>query len=165
MPEPLPADVQDLLALHLVPGLGPRLTAALLELFGSARAVLKASSQELQRVPHIGAKLAQDLAVSLRTVDVAAEQIAQGLWALKDRLGLAEPAELRELIRSFVARVECRFRHVPYGRREKSILCGGTIYVKEEPGVIRVVPRGNPLITVTPARARSPASRSATRLP
>jgi DNA processing protein len=73
VPEPLPADVQDLLALHLVPGLGPRLTAALLELFGSARAVLKASSQELQRVPHIGAKLAQDLAVSLRTVDVAAE--------------------------------------------------------------------------------------------
>jgi len=98
-------------------------------------------------------------------LDRAAEQIAQGLWALKDRLGLAEPAELRELIRSFVARVECRFRHVPYGRREKSILCGGTIYVKEEPGVIRVVPRGNPLITVTPARARSPASRSATRLP
>jgi site-specific DNA recombinase len=98
-------------------------------------------------------------------LDRAAERIAQGLWTLKKRIGLAEPAELRELIRSFVAKVECRFRHVPYGRREKSVLEGGTIYVKEDPGVIKVVPRGSPLITVTPARARSPASRSATRLP
>jgi DNA processing protein len=61
------------LALHLLPGLGPRLTAALLERFGSARAALQASAEELQSVPHIGAKLANDLCRSLRTVDVPAE--------------------------------------------------------------------------------------------
>jgi DNA processing protein len=69
----LSPDVQDLLALHLVPGIGPRLTAALLERFGSARAVRGAAVHELQQVPHIGAKLAQDLGRSLRSVDVAAE--------------------------------------------------------------------------------------------
>jgi DNA processing protein len=69
----LAADVQDLLALHLVPGIGPRLTAALLERFGSARAVREASASELQQVPHIGANLAQELARSLKAVDVAAE--------------------------------------------------------------------------------------------
>jgi DNA processing protein len=61
------------LALHLVPGLGPRLTAALLERFGSARRVLHASREELQTVPHIGPKLAHDLCQSLATVDVPAE--------------------------------------------------------------------------------------------
>ena len=52
------ADLRDLLTLHLVPGLGPRLTAALLERFGSARAILSASAGDLQAVPHIGPKLA-----------------------------------------------------------------------------------------------------------
>jgi DNA processing protein len=49
------------------------LTAALLERFGSARNVLQARADELQRVPHIGAKLAEDLARSMRTLDVPAE--------------------------------------------------------------------------------------------
>jgi DNA processing protein len=49
------------------------LTAALLERFGSAGNVLQASADELQRVPHIGAKLAEDLYRSMRSVDVAAE--------------------------------------------------------------------------------------------
>jgi len=66
-------DILDLLALQLVPGLGPRLTAALLERFGSAAAVRQASANELQQVPHIGAKLAEALVASLRTSDVSAE--------------------------------------------------------------------------------------------
>jgi DNA processing protein len=73
VPTPLPPDVRDLLALRLVPGLGPRLTAALLERFGSAGAALRASAEELQQVPHIGGKLARDLAESMRSADVAAE--------------------------------------------------------------------------------------------
>src|SRR6516164_6403920 len=73
MSVPLPPEVRDLLALHLVPGLGPRLTAALLERFGSAAAVLRTSPEELQQVPHIGAKLAHDLVRHLRAADVEAE--------------------------------------------------------------------------------------------
>jgi len=66
-------DVHDLLALHLVPGLGPRLTAALLERFGSAGAVRRATAHALQQVPHIGAKLSEALVASFATVDTAAE--------------------------------------------------------------------------------------------
>jgi DNA processing protein len=69
----LSADVRDLLALHLVPGLGPRLTSALLARFGSAAAVLKATTHQLQEVPHIGAKIAQGLRAAMERVDVDAE--------------------------------------------------------------------------------------------
>ena len=48
MSEPTSPELQALLALQLVPGIGPRLTAALLERFGSAQAVLNARPQELR---------------------------------------------------------------------------------------------------------------------
>jgi DNA processing protein len=69
----LSPEVHDLLTLHLVPGIGPRLTAALLERFGSAGQALRASADELVEVPYIGPRLAQDLTQALRTVDVNAE--------------------------------------------------------------------------------------------
>jgi DNA processing protein len=64
---------RDLLRLHLVPGLGPRLTAALLERFGSARQVLRAQEEELCEVPHIGQKLAHDLQQAFLVVDLGPE--------------------------------------------------------------------------------------------
>src|SRR5690348_4194362 len=73
MPESLDPDLRDLLALALVPGLGPRLTAALLRHFGSAGAVRRASAEQLRRVPHIGAKLSQSFAASLAAADVDRE--------------------------------------------------------------------------------------------
>jgi DNA processing protein len=66
-------ELRDLLALHLVPGLGPRLTAKLLERFGSAGTALQATPAQLREIPHIGAKLSQDLYQAMRQVDVAAE--------------------------------------------------------------------------------------------
>jgi DNA processing protein len=69
----LSPEQKSFLTLHLVPGLGPRLTAALLERFGSAAAVLKARPEELCEVPHIGAKLARDLHQSMRSADLAQE--------------------------------------------------------------------------------------------
>ncbi len=68
-----PNDLRDMLALHLVPGLGPRLTAALLDRFGSAGAVLRAGPEKLQFVPHIGSKLAAGLHEAMRQVEVDAE--------------------------------------------------------------------------------------------
>jgi DNA processing protein len=70
---PFPSEIRDLLALHLVPGLGPRLTAALLERFGSAAAVRQAGKSELREVPHIGEALAAKFVESMRKVDVDAE--------------------------------------------------------------------------------------------
>jgi DNA processing protein len=66
-------DVRDLLALHLLPGLGPRLTAALLRRFGSAGAVLRAGAAQSREVPHIGPKLSLGLSQALRAVGVDAE--------------------------------------------------------------------------------------------
>src|SRR5215831_7964116 len=78
----LSPEQKSFLTLHLVPGLGPRLTAALLERFGSAAAVLQAPASQLQEVPHIGARLAQDLWQAMRRLDVEAE------LALMDRAGV-----------------------------------------------------------------------------
>src|SRR5437867_9368839 len=70
---PVDAELRALLALHLVPGLGPRLTAALLKRFGSAQAAVHAGQEELRQVPHIGDKLAHDLHQAFRDTDASAE--------------------------------------------------------------------------------------------
>jgi DNA processing protein len=63
-------DLVDLLALNLVPNLGPRLTAALLRHFGSAGAVRRAGAAQLRQVQHVGAKLSEQFATALATVEV-----------------------------------------------------------------------------------------------
>ena len=66
-------DERDLIALHLVTGIGPRLTAALLDRFGSASAVLRATADELRDVPYLGAKVADALRQALANPDVGKE--------------------------------------------------------------------------------------------
>jgi DNA processing protein len=66
-------DWKEHLALALVPGLGPKLTAALIERFGSAVAARRATAAQLLAIPHIGDALAAKLASALRTVDIAPE--------------------------------------------------------------------------------------------
>jgi DNA processing protein len=73
MAEELPAEKRALLTLHLVPGLGPKLTMALLARFGSAAAILRASSAELQHIPYLGAEVAQAITRAFREIDVDAE--------------------------------------------------------------------------------------------
>jgi DNA processing protein len=88
VPPPPPAapsdDLRDHLALALIPGLGPRLTAALLERFGSAAAARQATAAQLRQIPHIGPKLAQQLAQALQQVDDAVEREC----ALLERYGV-----------------------------------------------------------------------------
>jgi DNA processing protein len=72
MPDIAP-HVQDMLALSLVPGLGPRLTDALLRHFGSAAAVRRANYDQLVRIPHIGEKLGRQFADALRNPPVENE--------------------------------------------------------------------------------------------
>src|SRR5262249_3986566 len=69
---PMSNDPRDLLALQLVPRLGPRRTAALIGHFGSAARVRQATAEQLQKVPNIGSTLADDITHHLRTVDVDA---------------------------------------------------------------------------------------------
>jgi DNA processing protein len=69
----LDEETRALLTLHLLPGLGPRLTAALLGRFGSATKVLSASAAELAEVPRLPRDLAERVAVALRNRDVESE--------------------------------------------------------------------------------------------
>ncbi len=73
MAEPLSDSMRDLLALSLVPGMGPRLTAALLNRFGTAAAVRRASMEQLQEVPHIGEKLSFQFVETLRHINLESE--------------------------------------------------------------------------------------------
>ncbi len=73
MPHP-PDSIDDHLALALIPGLGPKLTAALLEAFGSPSSARRATANQLRSIPHIGEKLAESFAVALQSVNVAAEK-------------------------------------------------------------------------------------------
>jgi DNA processing protein len=72
MPPVLDA-VRDHLALALVPGLGPKLTAALLDRLGSAAAARRATAAQLRGVPYIGDKTAGEMAAALRDVNLDRE--------------------------------------------------------------------------------------------
>lgn len=93
------SELIDLLALSLVPGLGPRLTEALLRRFGSAGAARQATPAELERIPHIGPNLARTFAEALRKVDPHAEleRIEKYGVKLLPRTSPDYPARLREL--------------------------------------------------------------------
>ena len=59
------ADLRDAIGLAMVSGVGPLLSRALLEHFGSAGRVLRASISELRSVPGVGPKTAtQDCRVA-----------------------------------------------------------------------------------------------------
>jgi DNA processing protein len=73
MPECDSSELRDLLTLRLVPGLGPRLTAALLRHFGTPAAVLRAQPAQLQKVPHVGEKIAHEICQAFNRVEVDKE--------------------------------------------------------------------------------------------
>lgn len=135
---------RDLLAVTLVPGLGPRLTAALLERFGSATAARQALAEDLREIPHIGAKLANEFSSALRTVDVDAEiqrleSFGVSLLALGDAAyptllaSISDPpsllylrGELRQADANAVAIVGSR-QCTPYGKRLTEKLAAGLV--------------------------------------
>jgi DNA processing protein len=73
MPADLSPETLDLLALNLIPSLGPRLTAALLRHFGAAGAVRRATATQLRQVSQIGPTLSEKFAAALAEVDVNSE--------------------------------------------------------------------------------------------
>jgi len=94
-----PQEIIDQLALTLVPGLGPRLTDALLARFGSAGAVRRATCAELQQVAHIGEKLGRSFAAALASIDLESEirLLQQHHVRLVDRQSSECPQLLKEI--------------------------------------------------------------------
>lgn len=64
---------RDLVALAMIPGVGPRSARALLAKFGDARAILSASIASLREVEGVGPKLAERINASRREIDLEAE--------------------------------------------------------------------------------------------
>ncbi len=93
------AERLELLRLTLVPGAGPLTCRALLDHFGTARAVFDASPSALRAVRGIGPKLSEKLASARREIDPEAE------WDLCEKAGVtllfagdeAYPEALREI--------------------------------------------------------------------
>ncbi len=73
MSEPNSAELCELLALHLVDGLGPQRIATLLERFGTATAARRATPQQLLDLPGFGPQVAAKVAAQLALVDGQAE--------------------------------------------------------------------------------------------
>ena len=66
-------DQMDWLVLNLVPGLGPRLTTALLEKFKTPRGIFDAPLEQIASIPHMGFKIASKLKDSFKTVNAMQE--------------------------------------------------------------------------------------------
>lgn len=66
-------ELVDTLRLSLIPGVGPRIRRALLERFGSPRAVLSAAPGELVEVQGVGPKLVRKIAAAGDEIDVQQE--------------------------------------------------------------------------------------------
>jgi DNA processing protein len=73
MSAPLASDLRDLLALTLVPGIGPRLTTALLERFVTVDRVLSATQEQLLEVPRVGPELAARIIAASNSPETEAE--------------------------------------------------------------------------------------------
>ena len=58
------------LKLHLVPGLGPKTLAALLERFNTAERILQTSARDLMTVPNIGQKTAEQLIEAIDKLNI-----------------------------------------------------------------------------------------------
>ncbi|MFN4259200.1 MAG: DNA-processing protein DprA [Gemmataceae bacterium] len=88
-----------LLALTLVPGLGPRLLATLLERFGSAERVLAAPLEQLRQVPYFSSEVAAQFAAvaQSRNVDTECTLMAQFGVRLLTRGSADYPALLAEI--------------------------------------------------------------------
>jgi DNA processing protein len=154
-PDDIPPALRPHLKLALVPGLGPKLTRAVLEHFGTADAVLAASANQLQAVPLIGEKLAAQFVAAFKTVDETAE------WELLTKHGVSvslpgEPAYPdRWCVISGLARGIDGAAHkgaLKAGGRTLAVLAGGLsrIYPPEHDALAEQVAAQGALLTETP---------------
>jgi DNA processing protein len=144
MSEPISAELQNLLALQMVPGLGPRRISILLERFGSANRALQATAADLAALSRFGEQSAQETARALREVDVEGE-LARMERAGVHALALGSPGYPAPLttistpphvlyVRGTLTPTDARAvavvgsrRCTPYGRRMAERLAAGLV--------------------------------------
>lgn len=96
---PLTDEARALLTLTLVPGLGSRLTSALLERFGSAQAALDARPAQLMEIPYLGHKVVEGISAvrAGKSLAVEIDLLAKHGVQLLIRGEASYPPELGEL--------------------------------------------------------------------
>jgi DNA invertase Pin-like site-specific DNA recombinase len=103
-------------------------------------------------------------APTVEDLDAAVDRILEGMDRLPELIA-EDRAAAKAVLKGIVEKVECRFQHVPYGKRQKSQFVGGCVHIRPDLILCRPVPCGNPLTIVTPARARPEARRATVRRP
>jgi DNA invertase Pin-like site-specific DNA recombinase len=99
-------------------------------------------------------------------LDRAVEEIAAGLEALDRSAAEAPAAQVREVLKQIIDHIDLHFRHIPFGAgRQKSVLEGGEIHLRDDLILCRPVPLARPLTTVHPARTSPAAKDSVIRRP
>jgi site-specific DNA recombinase len=76
-------------------------------------------------------------------VEATADEAIDRLWSLADELQKARPERLRELLRRMVARIDLHFDRVQRGKRLECPFSNGTIHLRPDPAMCRVVSRGD----------------------
>jgi DNA invertase Pin-like site-specific DNA recombinase len=83
-------------------------------------------------------------APTVEDLDDAVDRVLGGMDRLRELMD-ADPHGAKAMLKEVVEKVECRFRHVPYGsKRERSVLDGGTVVIREDVLLCRPVPLGRP---------------------
>ncbi len=95
-----PAQTRDLLALTLIPGLGPMLIARLLQSLGDARAILNASHAQLIQIPRLGDKTAREIIAARRDIDQRVDEELDAVEQAGARLLAIHDDEYPALLRS-----------------------------------------------------------------
>ena len=102
---------------------------------------------ELSKLRRERDRLAGDLAELERTeagdVEAEADAAADRLWNLAEELTKAKPARLREIVHRMVARIELHFGQVKKGTRIERPFSNGTIDLRPDPVLSKLVSRGD----------------------
>jgi hypothetical protein len=91
-------------------------------------AIVRTERQEVQEALRQSGRVQDD-----RSLDEEAEAVVDELWAMGEALSDSDPAILRESLRQFVSRIECRWE--PYttkGGHVRYRFCKGTVKLREQ---------------------------------
>lgn len=97
---PSTTQTRDVLALTLIPGLGPMLVARLLHALGDAKAVLNASHAQLIQIPRLGDKTAREIIAARRDVDQRVDEELDAVEQAGARIVAIHEDEYPALLRS-----------------------------------------------------------------
>jgi site-specific DNA recombinase len=118
-------------------------TKRLLSAPDSVADLLAAELSNLRRERDQLAQRLKDSAPAKVDVEAVADSVANRLWTLAEELTTAPPSRLREVVRRMVDRIDLRFEQTKWGRKSVSRFASGTIDLRPDSDLYKLVSRGN----------------------